>query len=194
MSLKSIHIIGHSLPAITLVLGLPMVILDIAQRYSYARALGTISLLLFILTLIPGIIRRFELTQTSWGKTLTQLILPIRRQLGIAMFLTAIWHAMGLRWEVFQGVIETGVPPEPPLFEILGTLSLLILTPLFLTSNNLSTRILKRGWKHLHRLTYLAGWLLFGHVALQGGSWQTIVIGLIMIVEVTSLLYAIVKK
>lgn len=191
---KIIHPIGHALPWIALAGAIIMPVMEISQRYSYAGTLGTVSLILFVITLIPGILRRFKLTSSSGGKILTQMILPIRRQLGIAMFITAFAHSIGLRWETFQLAAETGVPPQPPLFEIFGTVSLLILLPLFITSNQQSVRILKRGWKNLHRLIYVAGWIIFGHVTLQGISWQAIVIGIVMVAEVGSLVNATVRK
>ncbi len=194
MNLKPIKKLGELFPWISIVATTILPFLTITQRYSYAKTLGSISLVLFILTLLPGIVRRFKLISTSWGKFIIQALLPIRRQLGISMFITAFAHNIGLNFETFQRAFETGVPPELAPFKILGIIAFYLLVPLFVTSNKFSTRILKAWWKRLHRLTYIIGWLIFGHVALQGISWQSIVIGVVMIIEVSSLVYASLKK
>ena len=184
---------GHLSPWLTIAAGILLIPLNIALRYQIGRWAGMTAMGVFILTLLPGMIRRFRLSNSSIGKTLTQYLLPIRRQLGITMFLLATLHLLALRWEVFQEAFQ-GMPPEPRVSEQLGFLGLFLLLPLFLTSNTWSTKLLKRNWKRLHRLTYIAGWLIFGHIALQGNIIQSILIGGVMITEMCSLIYTRVQK
>lgn len=48
-----------------------------------------------------------------------------------------------------------------------GWLSLLLMLPLAMTSNNISVRVLRRGWQVLHRLVYPAALLAFLHWVLS---------------------------
>lgn len=45
-----------------------------------------------------------------------------------------------------------------------GTIAAIILLILTLTSNDISTRFLKKNWKKLHRLVYLAAFIMLFHV------------------------------
>ena len=53
-----------------------------------------------------------------------------------------------------------------------GTFSFIIFTMLAFTSNNFSTKKLKRNWKKLHNFAYVAMVLLLIHIwSLMGGKW-----------------------
>lgn len=158
--------------------------------------LGTISLFLFVLTLFPGIITRLQLNHRSLT-TIATLLTPFRRQLGILMFITALLH-MSLSTtlpkialelipvgnvselslvEKFQ-LASKAFPPSLRLFEQVGIVAWVILLPVWLTSNDFSQKVLGRKWKTLQRLTYLALWFIFAHVAMQS---QPVVVLLLVV-------------
>jgi sulfoxide reductase heme-binding subunit YedZ len=133
--------------------------------------LGTASLLLFSLTLLPGIIMRLKLVP-KLTLPIATLITPFRRHIGILMFITAFVHmsfSSTLPYIALQ-LISTGkvvLPPPFRLFEQIGLIGWMLLLPVWLTSNDFSMKKLGKWWKRLQRLTYLALWLIFIHVALQ---------------------------
>jgi sulfoxide reductase heme-binding subunit YedZ len=49
---------------------------------------------------------------------------------------------------------------------IAGSIAALIIIILTITSNNISTRLLKQNWKKLHRLVYVSGVLMLFHIFL----------------------------
>lgn len=53
-------------------------------------------------------------------------------------------------WAVYEATFEKR-------FALVGFASFIILLPLALTSNQWSMRMLRKNWKHLHRLVYAAG-------------------------------------
>lgn len=59
------------------ILFLPFFFLKVGERAEYGKNMGTLSLILFIITLIPSMIRRFGLAKEF--HLLIKLILPVRR-------------------------------------------------------------------------------------------------------------------
>ncbi len=147
--------------------------------------LGEISLLLYISTLMPGILLRLR-----WWPEVTapvsSIVLQLRKHLGILMFLTAFVH-MGFSATIPQLVFVNFDLSRVQLqgHAIFGMLAWWCLLPLWLTSNDVSVRILGTWWKRLHRLTYCAMLLIFTHVALQFSNWA-VVLGLTVILEIVS--------
>lgn len=150
--------------------------------------LGTLSLLLFVLTLLPGIITRLQINQKSLS-IIAIIITLFRRQLGILMFITAFLHmSLGttLPLIAFQLIPIANLsalsiaekirlsarafPPTLRSFEQIGMVAWMILLPVWLTSNDFSQKLLGKKWKTLQRLTYVALWFIFIHVALQKES------------------------
>lgn len=84
-----------------------------------------------------------------------------RRDLGVASFVYAALHTGIYLWD--KGAAAR-VLAELQQGEILtGWLALALFVPLAVTSNDVSVRRLKRGWKRLHRLVYPAAILAFVH-------------------------------
>lgn len=141
--------------------------------YELGLKAGEVALILYLGTLLPGIAKRM-----GWVVQLVAAVMPYRRHLGIMMFWLAIIHYAF----VFLLPIAFGqVPFYQTVTTTFGLLTLLMLLPLWLTSNDTSLRRLGRFWKVLHRLTYVALLLLFGHVAVQLSKWlfpTLIVIGM----------------
>ncbi len=168
----------------------PLVLLGPLGREQYSLWAGTIGLVLYVLTLLPSMIRRYGL-HTGVGKPIIANLLPIRRELGILMFVFAFVHYLGIK---ILPTVLFGLSLTFPLYQIFGAVALTLTLPMFLTSNTWSTRMLKGAWKKLHRVTYVAGLAIFGHVVLVGISWQAVVIGVVMALELGSLVYAHFKK
>lgn len=169
---------------------LPLVLLGPLGREQYSLWAGTVGLVLYILTLLPSMIRRYGL-HTGAGKPVVARLLPIRRELGILMFVAAFTHYLGIK---ILPTVLFSLPLNFPLYQIFGAIALTLTLPMFLTSNTWSTRVLKGSWKKLHRVTYVAGLAIFGHVILVGVSWQAVVIGVVVALEFGSLAYAHFKK
>lgn len=155
--------------------------------YEPGQQIGRISLVLIWLILLPGIIKRLNLK----GKIakLGVKIRVLRRQLGIMMFQLGLIHWF---WMVNFFYIQFGFPTDPskiPVFQSLGLFALILLIPLYITSNDFSTKLLKKSWHYLHRLIYLALLLLLFHVALNfkiSGLLWAIPSTLIFILEIIS--------
>lgn len=101
---------------------------------------------------------------------LLRTLVGLRRQAGIVMFYFALFHFL------YFAASQAG-SPITLLLDILnmmsaywyGAVALLILTPLFITSNAISTRVLKKWWKRLHRIIYIAlPFILLHSAAMEG--------------------------
>ena len=161
------------------------------------KVFGNIATIAFILTTIPGIITRFKIKSKTIKPIKTEL-LKSRAWMGIFMFVTAYLHFMFSRILINVRLEEVGIEVDffsYEVFEIFGAIALGITFFLFLTSNKLSKLKLKKNWKKLHRLTYVALWFIFGHVVIIGfvrGSLSPIAILLLItgVMQVLSLIYA----
>jgi methionine sulfoxide reductase heme-binding subunit len=149
---------------------------------SYGKTLGQIAIILYILTLLPGVFRRFKLQHES-----IQLLMVYRRYIGILMYLFVFAHMWFLYW---TDVIQTGSIHFPiPQFILMGFVAHIFLFLLFITSNDLSTKKLGIWWNRIHNLTYAAIGFIFLHVALQKISTWTYIIGTTTCVVLLSHLY-----
>lgn len=134
-------------------------------RDAVARDMGELAanILLFILFLSP--------LSVIFRAKLLLLLMSLRRELGILMGALALVH--GLTYLV--PLVRAGVSPVSPTnpFLLSGVLALLLTIPLLLTSNNISTRLLGRNWKRLHRLVYLVLFFAVVHryFAVGGGGF-----------------------
>jgi DMSO/TMAO reductase YedYZ heme-binding membrane subunit len=130
---------------------------------------GKFSIWVFWIIAIPGILQRLK-AQNSLQK-IQLFLMKYRRYLGIIMFNFAFIHFMWLRGFSY---IEYGFPDIVPTYQIFGTVALLLLFPLYLTSNNFSLKKLGKKWKLLHRLVYPSMFLLVLHTSLQGLDYALI--------------------
>lgn len=139
--------------------------LPLFELYEMGEWIGRVALVLLWLVLLPGIIKRLELK----GKIakLGINLKVIRRQLGILIFQFGFIH---YSWMTLFFYLKRGFPTDPsviPVYQTFGLLALVLFLPLYLTSNNLSTKHLKKAWHWLHRLIYVATLLLVFHVGLN---------------------------
>lgn len=127
---------------------------------SLARKFGEIAAILYSITLIPGMLRRFGIFP------LTRSILMIwRRYFGIAMFHSALTHQFLIR-SIPLFFINPELIFQPDQQALYGFLSLLLLFPLWLTSNDLSVKSMGKVWHWVHALTYIALFSIYLHVML----------------------------
>ena len=146
--------------------------------YSLGVNSGQAGLICYIITLIPGMMGRYGVR----NKFLSLLNI-FRRYIGILMYLFALTHFLLVRAIFF---ISTGIFIPPVLFEIFGSLALSLLFFLFITSNDFSVTKLGKWWNRLHKLTYPAMGFIFLHVAMQRVSIWSVAMGVIIVLEVGS--------
>lgn len=152
------------------------------QIFILSKSLGVLAAILFLLTLIPGIVKRLQITQ------LNQIANPLRfsrRTLGVSMFAAALAHYL---FAVIFKIIKTNQTPEPKIFFVFGMLALFLSFWLALTSNRFAKHKLGKWWKRLHSLTYLIVWLIFLHTALIEISSLSLLVLIFAIVEIYSLI------
>ena len=100
--------------------------------------------------------------------------LYVRQAMGIA---TAVWSFVHfIIFLLAEGFIETFTQVN----YVAGFIAVLILIPLFFTSNKKSMRLLKSKWKELQNFAYAAIFLSLIHVVLLEKTWliYTIIVGI----------------
>lgn len=139
--------------------GRPGAVADISV--STALVLGTASLLLCFMMLAVTPVH----TVTGWTWHL-----PLRRDYGVAMFVTATLDlvlAALTTGDTFSGGILGRIGGRS--FLLIGTLAVFLLVPLALTSTRRAHRWLGAYWKRLHRLVYVIWALILLHLFLLFG-------------------------
>ena len=128
--------------------------------------LGFLALLSYIITLLPTILRIVFPPLKSTG--IPQLLLKQRRQIGILAFLFASGH--GFLFIQQRDIDWLDLKTSWIYFQGLSTFTIFLI--LALTSNDWSVKKLKKNWKQLHKLTYLAMFLLTWHIwDKMSGKW-----------------------
>jgi len=95
------------------------------------------------------------LLAVDWVPQFLRRFTPLRRHLGVVTFVYALSHMTF--YLLKEGDIPLAFQQIPAkLYLTLGMTSLFILFLLALTSNNWGVRLLRKKWKPLHRLAYLA--------------------------------------
>lgn len=100
-----------------------------------------------------------------------KILLALRRELGQATAFAVIGHVLA---QIFPGgnlfeLLFFAATGGPKSFQFWGFWGLILILPLFLTSNDLSTRILKRNWFLLHKLIHPLYIFALIHYGLQKG-------------------------
>lgn len=141
----------------------------------FSSSFGTLALLMFLTTLMPGIFKRFGVFPL-----LSSSIVMFRRNIGILMFLTALVHSF-YSFTIFVIMTSQFNPDILSSREILGSLSLMILLPAWLTSNDYSQKRLGKFWKMIQRVTYLSLITIFIHVALSSFKLGALTFGVLLL-------------
>ena len=150
--------------------------------YQLGLYFGRIAVLLFIIVLIPGMFKRFGITHK-----ILALLMIFRRYIGISMYLFALSH-FGLV-KVIPNLSSLQSLLKLSAFELFGSAALLVLFFLFITSNDFSVARLGIWWYRLQRLIYIAMWFILFHLGLQRISGWTMLMGIVVILMVTSFLF-----
>jgi len=139
---------------ISALMGRPNAVANIST--STADVFGTSSLLIFVMMLTVTPIH--TLTGWTWH-------IPLRRTYGVAMFLTAtadLILAATTTGDTFSGGVLGRIGGHT--FLVAGTLAVLLLVPLALTSFRRSHRWLGGYWKRLHRLVFVIWAIILIHL------------------------------
>ena len=136
------------------------------DTFSQASLLGFAALTAYIFTLLPTNLRIvFPLTKKTG---FPQWLLKYRRLIGLLSFFLAVLHGFIFfkqrNFDVFD--IQTY------FVYFQGVSSFIIFTLLAITSNDWSVKRLKKNWKKLQGLTYLAMFLVTWHICdKMTGHW-----------------------
>ena len=145
--------------------------------------LGFLALVAYILTLMPTNLR-IVFPETK-QVLITKWLLKYRRIIGIIAFWLALLHGFLLVKKRDLDFLDTNTY----WIYMQGILTFIIFTLLAITSNDWSVKRLKKNWKRLHTLTYLAMFLLTWHVwDKMSDHWSYLTpLGLVVIVTTTFL-------
>ena len=157
--------------------------------YNTALQAGTVSAYLYLCTLIPGILKRFNIF--TLFRTSAMLF---RRQFGILMFLLAIFHQATL--VSFPMIINFGRVRLELLAqrEVYGLVAMCLLFPMWLTSNDVAVKKLGPWWNWIHRLTYIALFFIYIHVAVVSDTLRWLFMGMMIAVTISWVYFWLVAK
>jgi sulfoxide reductase heme-binding subunit YedZ len=143
---------------------------------------GRASLILLVMTLAITPLRKFLTTfsrfqAAAYGKRLSDWnwLVRLRRLFGLWSFAYGLMHAwvfmefdLAYQWDFLLPELS-----EKP-YLLLGTIALLLLIPLAITSTTRMIRRLGKHWLSLHRLIYLIALLEIAHfwMLLKPGLWR----------------------
>ncbi len=120
---------------------------------------GYVVLIFLLVNLLVGAIHNLQWINIKWYRFLHMS----RRYIGVCCGIYAILHFVTyLAKESFLPKGWEQIVTKNYL--IAGSMAASIILVLTLTSNNFSTRLLKNKWKKLHRLVYLAGFIVLFHI------------------------------
>lgn len=131
--------------------------------------MGDFAIALLWIVAIPGILKRFRIKGPL--QQIQIILMAARRRIGVLMFTFGLMHYV---WNRLFLYIQNGKFPsfdQIVLFERFGLLGLILLLPLFLTSNDFALRILKANWQRIHYLIYPAMWFVALHTTFMGGRF-----------------------
>ncbi|WP_404787111.1 ferric reductase-like transmembrane domain-containing protein [Altericista sp. CCNU0014] len=151
--------------------------------FPLSNSLGFLALGGYIATLLPTNLRIvFPQTKQS---AMPKWLLKNRRAIGILSFCLTLGHGYLL---VVKRDFDFFDPSTFWVY-IQGVTTFIILALLTITSNDWSVKRLKKNWKRLHNLTYLAMFLLTWHVwDKMADHWSALTpLGLIVIISINIL-------
>ena len=122
----------------------------------YLHATGELGVRLLMLAMAVTPLKLL-LPRAGWVRWLAQR----RRYLGVASFGYSLLHAVAYleRQTTFTAIVAQAAE----LALLTGWIALLVMLLLAATSNDSAVRLLRAGWKWLHRAVYVAAVLTFAH-------------------------------
>ncbi len=132
-----------------------------------ANLLGCLAVISYILTLLPTSLR---VVFPALKKTKLPIqLLKYRRQLGVLAFVLSLGHA----WLLIVKRNFDFFDLSTYRVYVHGSATFIIFTLLAVTSNDWCVKKMKKNWRQLHQLTYLAMFLLFWHINdKMSGHWN----------------------
>ena len=128
------------------------------DTFSQGSLLGFAALTAYILTLLPTNLRIvFPLTKKT---SIPQWLLKYRRLIGLLSFFLAVLHGFIFFKQRNFDVFDL----QTYFVYFQGVSTFIVFTLLAITSNDWSVKRLKKNWKKLHCLTYLAMFLVTWHI------------------------------
>jgi DMSO/TMAO reductase YedYZ heme-binding membrane subunit len=169
---------GHIVFTLLVVVLAGLVLMESVEM-SIARTLGGLlakfSVVMLSVTLLPGMVRRLNI-----ALFISRLLMPYRRHLGIATYLLATGHSVLNYYLPNYRVLGTPLPASlPKLFILMGLMALVLLTPLFVTSNDWAVRSLGKWWGRIHKLVYLVVLFVLLHLTLMQSPWRFLAGGIL---------------
>jgi DMSO/TMAO reductase YedYZ heme-binding membrane subunit len=154
--------------------------------YNIGRLFGNLAITSLIITLAPGILNRYNLS--NYFKVLISPISLFKRQFGLLVFFLAFSHYLLLKIfptiKIFDGQFAIST------FEIFGMNAFIILVLLAVTSNNYFVQKLKKNWGKLHKLVHIAIWFIAIHIIMiNPNSIKNIIFVLFAIIDLGSFAY-----
>jgi sulfoxide reductase heme-binding subunit YedZ len=150
----------------------------------FANIVGLLSLLSYIATLLPSLIR-VTFPGNKRNKIVTYL-LKYRRHIGVTAF------SLGLNHGVLQ-IVKRNLNLldfHTYIHYFQGFTLLLIFTTLAFTSSDEAVKKLKNNWKKLHQLTYIAIFILPWHILdKMAGHWTYITPIAVLLTAVIAILF-----
>ncbi|MEQ1723841.1 MAG: ferric reductase-like transmembrane domain-containing protein [Pseudobdellovibrio sp.] len=144
---------------------------------------GYVVLILLLINLLIGAVHELKWLDIKYYR----FLYLERRSIGIATGLYVIQHfTTYLAKESFLPKGWEQIVTKNYL--IAGSIAALILLVLTITSNDISTRLLKRNWKKLHRLVYIAGFVMLFHIFLIEKANLALLLLLVLSVGVLELI------
>lgn len=132
-----------------------------------ANILGFLGLLSYSATILPSI-TRIVFPATKQSRQIVWL-LKYRRYIGVAAFSFGLSHGVLI---IIQRHLDL-MALETYIHYFQGCIMLVIFTLLAITSNDQAVKLLKKNWKRLHQLTYMAIFLLPWHILdKMSGHWS----------------------
>src|SRR4028118_36113 len=137
------------------------------DTFSQGSLLGFAALTAYILTLLPTNLRMVFPHTKKTG--FPQWLLKYRRLIGLLSFFLAVLHGFLFFKQRNFDVFDL----KTYFVYFQGVSTFIILTLLAITSNDWSVKRLKKNWKNLQGLTYLAMVLVTGHIwERMTGHWR----------------------
>jgi methionine sulfoxide reductase heme-binding subunit len=157
----------------------------ITQPTLFSNFLGLLSVMLYIGSLLPGMISSM-LPNVRRNPTIVML-LRHRRFLGVSAFLLALNH--GVLQFVKQDISLLESSTYIHYFQ--GLTMITIMTCLALTSSDESVKALKKKWKNIHKLTYFIPFLLPWHIFdKMSGHWSFVTpVAVLLSITTTALFF-----
>ncbi|HLE49830.1 MAG TPA: ferric reductase-like transmembrane domain-containing protein [Patescibacteria group bacterium] len=171
---------NSSLPKIKGLIFYGSILVSVLLAFSHqTKTLGQASLILLTLVIFTKPLARLFPTIN-----LFKVLLAVRRETGQAGAFAAFGHVAS---QVFRGVplfdlLQFSFSGGPQSFQFWGFWTLILMAILFLTSNDISTRLLKRNWFRLHQLIHPLYIFAMIHYGLRGGYLKLILVVFVLFV------------